>query len=111
DRFAEAMANADVFEAVGARWGQKTMEAVSAEFLAGKITLQEIVDNYDLNTEIMVDGDIVPFELALGVALGMGDDATATPDIAGDPKKFNNALDASLRLGNRSTSTPKIAGN
>lgn len=111
DRFAEAMANADVFEAVGARWGQKTMEAVSAEFLAGKITLQEIVDNYDLNTEIMVDGDIVPFELALGVALGMGDDATATPDIDGDPKKFNNALDASLRLGNRSTSTPTIAGN
>lgn len=109
--YADGMSNTDVLKAAAARWGDDITAEIARKLESGEMTLAEVVAAYDLATEVTVGSDTAPFELQLGAAIGMANDAEGVASIMGDPSGFEDALDASIALGNSETSTPDIDGD
>lgn len=111
EAFGQAMTNTDVLTALGARWGEDIMAEVAGKLASGEMTLQQVVDAYDLSATIAMLGDDAPFAATLGAALGMADDSEATADILGDPGGFSASLGAALGEADQSSATAEILGD
>lgn len=111
EAFGQAMTNTDVLTALGARWGEDIMAEVAGKLASGEMTLQQVVDAYDLSATIAMLGDDAPFAATLGAALGMATEAEPVVDINGNSALFSAELGAALGEANISEATAKILGD